>query len=39
VPVSATPRHTWIDRDDREIARLVGLANDLIMELHVRTRR
>jgi hypothetical protein len=27
----------WIDRDDREIAKLVGLATDLIDELYRRT--
>lgn len=39
VPVGEEPRCRWIDRDDREIGKLVGLANNLIDELHRRTTR
>jgi hypothetical protein len=34
VPVSATPQHLWIERDERAIRDLVFLANGLIGELH-----
>ena len=34
VPVSATPKHIWIERDERAIRELVYLANGLIGELH-----
>ena len=34
VPVSATPKHIWIERDERAIRDLVYLANGLIGELH-----
>ncbi|RLP74477.1 recombinase [Mycetocola tolaasinivorans] len=37
VPVSDEPLCRWIDRDEAEITKLVGLANDLINELHRRT--
>lgn len=37
VPVGDEPLCRWIDRDDAEIAKLVGLADDLINELHRRT--
>jgi hypothetical protein len=36
-PVHDEPRCVWIDRDDREIAKLVSLATDLIDELYRRT--
>ena len=36
-PIHDEPRCVWIDRDDREIAKLVGLATDLIDELYRRT--
>lgn len=36
-PVHDEPRSVWIDRDDREIRRLVGLATRLIDELYRRT--
>lgn len=39
VPVDDEPNCRWIDRDDREIGKLVGLANNLIDELHRRTTR
>ena len=39
VPVGDEPRCAWVDRDDREIARLVRLADALIDELHRRTTR
>ncbi len=39
VPVDDEPRSAWIDRDDAEIAVLVGLATALIDELHHRTTR
>ena len=34
VPVSDTPKHIWIERDERAIRDLVYLANGLIGELH-----
>lgn len=34
VPVSSTPKHLWIERDERAIRDLVYLANGLIGELH-----
>lgn len=34
VPVSETPKHFWIERDERAIRDLVYLANGLIGELH-----
>ncbi len=37
VPIGDEPRCAWVDRDDREIARLVRLADALIDELHRRT--
>jgi hypothetical protein len=37
VPVDDEPRCQWVDRDEREIAKLVGLATSLIDELHRRT--
>lgn len=37
VPVGEEPLCRWIDRDEAEIGKLVGLANDLINELHRRT--
>ncbi|MGP6205471.1 YqaJ viral recombinase family protein [Microbacterium sp.] len=39
VPVGDEPRCAWVDRDETEIARLVGLATALIDELYVRTQR
>ena len=36
-PVGDEPRCLWIDRDDREIRQLVGLATRLIDELYHRT--
>lgn len=39
VPIDDEPRCAWVDRDDREIANLVGLATSLIDELHRRTMR
>ena len=39
VPVGEEPRCRWIDRDEKEIGKLVGLANNLIDELHRRTTR
>ncbi len=36
-PVHDEPRCVWIDRDEREIAKLVGLATELIDELYRRT--
>lgn len=36
-PVHDEPHCVWIDRDEREISRLVGLATDLIDELYRRT--
>ncbi|MBT2483271.1 MULTISPECIES: YqaJ viral recombinase family protein [unclassified Microbacterium] len=36
-PIHDEPRCVWIDRDDREIAKLVSLATDLIDELYRRT--
>lgn len=37
VPVGDEPQCRWVDRDETEIARLVGLATSLIDELHRRT--
>ncbi|GEP48538.1 hypothetical protein MSA03_20460 [Microbacterium saccharophilum] len=37
VPVGDEPRCAWVDRDEKEIATLVGLATDLIDELYRRT--
>lgn len=37
VPVGDEPRCAWIDRDEREISKLVSLATDLIDELYRRT--
>ena len=37
VPVGDEPRCAWIDRDEDEIGKLVGLATDLIDELYRRT--
>ncbi len=37
VPVGDEPRCEWVDRDEAEIAKLVGLATALIDELHRRT--
>lgn len=37
VPVGDEPRCAWVDRDEREIDRLVHLASSLINELHRRT--
>lgn len=37
VPVGDEPRCAWVDRDDVEIGRLVGLATALIDELYQRT--
>lgn len=34
VPISDTPKHIWIERDERAIRDLVYLANGLIGELH-----
>lgn len=39
VPVGDEPRCAWIDRDEREISKLVSLATDLIDELYRRTTR
>ena len=39
VPVGDEPQCAWVDRDDTEIARLVGLATALIDELYMRTQR
>lgn len=36
-PVHDEPKSVWIDRDDKQISRLVGLANRLIDELYHRT--
>lgn len=36
-PLHDEPRTVWIDRDDREIKQLLGLATDLINELYTRT--
>lgn len=38
VPVDDEPKCAWIDRDEREISKLVGLATDLIDELYRRTQ-
>jgi hypothetical protein len=38
VPVSDEPRCAWVDRDEVEIAKLVGLATALIDELYLRTQ-
>jgi len=37
VPVGDEPRCAWVERDDAEIAKLVGLATSLIDELYRRT--
>lgn len=37
VPIHDEPRCQWVDRDDKEIARLVALATGLIDELYRRT--
>lgn len=37
VPVDDEPRCAWVERDDREIRLLVGLATELIDELYRRT--
>ena len=37
VPIDDEPRCAWVDRDDLEISRLIGLATDLIDELYQRT--
>lgn len=37
VPVGDEPRCAWVDRDETEIAALVGLATNLIDELYRRT--
>jgi YqaJ-like viral recombinase domain len=37
VPVGDEPRCAWVDRDEREISHLVGLATELIDELYRRT--
>ncbi len=37
VPIGDEPRCAWVDRDDREISRLIRLADALIDELHRRT--
>lgn len=39
IPLHDEPRFVWIDRDEKEIAKLVGLATSLIDELHRRTTR
>ncbi|WP_416046410.1 YqaJ viral recombinase family protein [Mycetocola zhujimingii] len=39
VPVGEEPMCRWIDRDEKQINQLVGLANNLIDELHRRTTR
>lgn len=39
VPVDDEPRCEWVDRDEREITKLVTLATALIDELHRRTMR
>ena len=39
VPVADEPRCAWVERDDAEIAKLVGLATSLIDELYRRTMR
>ncbi|MFD5226548.1 YqaJ viral recombinase family protein [Microbacterium sp. NPDC058342] len=36
-PIHDEPKCVWIDRDEREITRLVGMANRLIDELYHRT--
>ncbi len=38
VPVGDEPRCAWVDRDEREIRKLVNLATDLIDELYRRTQ-
>ncbi len=38
VPVADEPRCAWVDRDEREIGTLVGLATTLIDELYRRTQ-
>ncbi|MBV0895573.1 YqaJ viral recombinase family protein [Microbacterium sp. NC79] len=37
VPLHDEPKCQWVDRDDTEIAKLVGLATNLIDELYIRT--
>ncbi len=37
VPVEDEPRCAWVDRDEREIRTLVGMATELIDELYRRT--
>ncbi|WP_137843162.1 YqaJ viral recombinase family protein [Microbacterium sp. 2FI] len=39
IPVGDEPRCAWVDRDDAEIDKLVGLATALIDELYERTTR
>lgn len=38
VPVDDEPRCVWVDRDETEIGKLVGLATELIDELYRRTQ-
>lgn len=38
IPVGDEPRCAWVDRDEAEIAKLVGLATSLIDELYLRTQ-
>jgi hypothetical protein len=38
IPVHDEPQCRWVDRDEKEIAKLVALATDLIAELARRTR-
>lgn len=38
VPVSDEPQYRWVDRDENEIAKLVGLAGELIDTLIARSR-
>ncbi len=38
VPIDDEPRCLWVDRDEREISALVGLATSLIDELYRRTQ-
>ncbi|MFV0372605.1 YqaJ viral recombinase family protein [Microbacterium sp.] len=39
IPLDDEPRCAWVDRDEREIASLVGLATGLIDELYRRTQQ
>jgi hypothetical protein len=39
VPVHADPECRWVDRDDNEIHRLIGLADQLLVALQRRPRR